>query len=93
MALLTPALDRCGVAGIQRTVVLELAADLRIPVQIREFGVNDLRVADEVFLTNSLIGIWPVTAFEERGYPPGALTRRLQERLADLPPDGEAWLN
>jgi 4-amino-4-deoxychorismate lyase len=91
--LMTPVLDRCGVAGIQRTVVLELAAEMRIPAEIREFGVDDLRSADEAFLTNSLIGIWPVTAFEERGYPPGTLTRRLQEQLADLPSDGEAWLN
>jgi 4-amino-4-deoxychorismate lyase len=91
--LMTPALDRCGVAGVLRTVVMELAAGLPIPVQVGRLGLDDLRTADEVFLTNSLIGIWPVTAFEDRSYPSGILTRRLQERLANLPSDGEAWLN
>jgi 4-amino-4-deoxychorismate lyase len=91
--LMTPALDRCGVAGVLRTVVLELAAGLPVPVQVGGLGLDALRVADEVFLTNSLIGIWPVTSFEDRRYPRGVQTRRLQERLADLPGDGEAWLN
>ena len=55
--------------------------------------MEDLREADEVFLTNSLIGIWPVIAIDERSYPKGAVTQRLQELLEDLPSDGEAWLN
>jgi 4-amino-4-deoxychorismate lyase len=91
--LMTPELVRCGVAGILRTVVMELAARVPMPVQVKSLGLDDLRVADEVFLTNSIIGIWPVIAIEDRPYRKGALTHRLQELLEDLPPDGEAWLN
>ena len=91
--LMTPELLRCGVAGILRTVVMELAASVPMPVQVRALGLDDLREADEMFLTNSIIGIWPVIAIEDRSYPKGALTHRLQELLADLPSDGEAWLN
>jgi 4-amino-4-deoxychorismate lyase len=91
--LMTPELGRCGVAGILRTVVMELAAGIPMPVQVRALGLGDLREADEVFLTNSLIGIWPVIAIDGRSYRRGALTHRLQELLADLPSDGEAWLN
>jgi 4-amino-4-deoxychorismate lyase len=91
--LMTPALDRCGVAGILRTVVMELAARAPMPLQVRALGLDDLRKAEEVFLTNSLIGIWPVTAVEDRTYDRGALTCRLQELLKDLSSDGEAWLN
>lgn len=90
--LMTPSLDCCGVAGVMRGIVLELAAGL-MPVQERQLGPDELRTMDEVFLTNSLIGIWPVTAFEDHGYPRGILTRRLQERLARVPSDDEAWLN
>jgi hypothetical protein len=36
------------------------------------------------------VGIWPVC---DQACYPGALTHRLQELLADLPSDGEAWLN
>jgi 4-amino-4-deoxychorismate lyase len=91
--LMTPELIRCGVAGILRTVVLELAASVPMPVQVRALGMDDLQEADEVFLTNSIIGIWPVIAIDDRIYTKGAVTRRLQELLADLPSDGEAWLN
>jgi 4-amino-4-deoxychorismate lyase len=91
--LMTPDLSRCGVAGILRSVVMELAANVPMPVEIRTLGLDDLQKADEVFLTNSLIGIWPVNAVEDRSYGRGALTCRLQELLKDLSPDGEAWLN
>jgi len=91
--LMTPDLSRCGVAGILRTVVMELAAKVPMPLQIRALGLDDLRGADEVFLTNSLIGIWPVIAVEDRPYRRGTLTCRLQELLKDLSSDGDAWLN
>jgi 4-amino-4-deoxychorismate lyase len=91
--LMTPDLTRCGVAGILRTVVMELAASVPMPVEVRALGLNDLREADEVFLTNSIIGIWPVNAVEDRSYRRGVLTCRLQEMLKDLSSDGEAWLN
>lgn len=91
--LMTPELVRCGVAGILRTVVMEQAARVPMQLQVKALGLDDLWGADEVFLTNSLIGIWPVAAIEDRRYPVGVLTRRLQELLADLPSDGEAWLN
>jgi 4-amino-4-deoxychorismate lyase len=91
--LLAPELARCGVAGILRTVVMEQAARVPMQVQVKALGLDDLWGADEVFLTNSLIGIWPVAAIEGHRYPVGVLTRRLQELLADLPSDGEAWLN
>jgi 4-amino-4-deoxychorismate lyase len=91
--LMTPDLVRCGVAGILRTVVMELAARMPMQLQVRALGLDDLREADEVFLTNSLIGIWPVIAVEDRPYRRGALTCRLQELLKDLSSDGEAWLN
>jgi len=91
--LMTPDLSRCGVAGILRSVVMELAAKVPMPVEVRALGLDDLQKADEVFLTNSIIGIWPVNAVEDRSYRRRALTCRLQVLLKDLSSDGEAWLN
>jgi 4-amino-4-deoxychorismate lyase len=91
--LMTPGLTRCGVAGVLRTVVVELAAGLPLQVQIKAPGLPDLWRADEVFLTNSVIGIWPVVAVDGHPFQKGAVTRRLQELLASLPSEGEAWLN
>jgi 4-amino-4-deoxychorismate lyase len=91
--LMTPDLSRCGVAGILRSVVMELAARVPMPVEVRALGLKDLREADEVFLSNSIIGIWPVIAVEDWPFRRGALTCRLQEQLKDLSSNGEAWLN
>jgi 4-amino-4-deoxychorismate lyase len=38
----------------------------------------DLVAAQELFLTNALIGIWPIRALEGRELEPGPVTRRLQ---------------
>jgi 4-amino-4-deoxychorismate lyase len=91
--LRTPRLTRCGVAGILRTVLMELAASLPIPLEVTRLGLSDLWEADEVFLTNSLIGIWPVVAIDDHPFHRGAWTRQLQGRLAGLSADGEAWLH
>lgn len=75
--LLTPDLYRCGVAGVMRELVLEIAASLKLEAEVTDLSLDDLRAADEVFLTNSLIGIWPVRRFEAQEWPVGPVTRRL----------------
>lgn len=80
--LVTPRLDRCGVIGAQRERVKELAEREGIPLEERDLRWDQLHAADEVFLTNSLIGLWPVARFEERRWPVGPITRLLQARVA-----------
>jgi 4-amino-4-deoxychorismate lyase len=80
--LLTPRLDRCGVAGIMRAVVLEEAAAAGIAVAECLLGAEDLTSAREVFLTNALAGLWPVRELAGVSLAPGPVTRQLQARLA-----------
>lgn len=89
--LATPDLTRCGVAGIMRTVVMEQAAGLGLDVSVKTLSLADVEQADEVFLTNSLIGVWPVTGLGNRTWHTGAVTRQLQGRLANLKTEGTAW--
>jgi len=89
--LLTPDLHRCGVAGIMRTRVLELADQLPIDVQIGPVAMGYLQAADEVFICNSLIGIWPVIAIDGRVYKKGAMTAQLQALLDSCPDTGNGW--
>jgi 4-amino-4-deoxychorismate lyase len=79
--LLTPELSRCGVAGIMREVVLELAAKNAIPVQECSLEVEYLMSSQEVFLTNSLIGIWPVRRLADCAFAVGPVTQRLAAAL------------
>jgi len=72
--LLTPALDRCGVAGVARAEVLAHRPDCAV----RDLTMTELMQADEVFLTNSVRGILPVTALDDRRWPIGPVARALQ---------------
>lgn len=82
--LLTPALQRCGVAGVMRAEILARAAAAGLSVQVGDLDYAQLLAADEVFLCNSQYGIWPVVALAEHSWPLGALTRKLQALLGDL---------
>ncbi|HWG28945.1 MAG TPA: aminodeoxychorismate lyase [Steroidobacteraceae bacterium] len=80
----TPRIDLCGVAGVMRRVVLSEAVRVGIPVEECALRAEDLQDAQEIFLTNARIGIWPVRALESRVLSPGPITRRLQEHLRPL---------
>ncbi|MGA2398789.1 MAG: aminodeoxychorismate lyase [Steroidobacteraceae bacterium] len=62
--LLTPALDRCGIAGVMRRWVLEQAKDLRLRVWQGRLPVEAFRDAEEVFMTNAVAGVVPVGLIE-----------------------------
>ena len=81
--LMTAPLIDNGIAGIIRETVIKLATRLDIPVMETDLAISDLEKADEVFLTNSIIEIWPVTRLIEPawGWYHGELTRRLQSAL------------
>ncbi|HEY1589889.1 MAG TPA: aminodeoxychorismate lyase [Rhodanobacter sp.] len=72
--LLTPMLDRCGVAGVGRAEVLAACPQ----TQVDELTLDALFGASEIFLSSSVRGILPVHSLGERVYVPGALTRQLQ---------------
>lgn len=76
----TPSLETGVLAGITRGVVLELSAQAGLPVAETTITPDQLRGAQEVFLTSSVRGVMPVTRLD--GAPVGegsvgAVTRRL----------------
>ncbi|QJD29770.1 aminodeoxychorismate lyase [Methylococcus geothermalis] len=79
----TPLIDRCGVNGVMRRLVLEIASSQGVEVRERRIRPEELASADEVFLTNCVIGIWPVARLADRSYPVGEVTRMLSARVAD----------
>ncbi|MBV2131307.1 aminodeoxychorismate lyase [Pseudomonas sp. MAP12] len=83
-ALLTPSLERCGVAGVMRAEILARAELAGIPARVVDIDRAQLLAADEVFLCNSQFGIWPVVELEDHVWPVGNLTRTLQGLLGDL---------
>jgi 4-amino-4-deoxychorismate lyase len=90
--LRTPRIDLCGVAGVMRHVVLDEALRAGMRCEERELRAEDVAGADELFLTNARIGIWPINALDGRALrSPGPVTLELRERLAprlEEPTDG-----
>lgn len=81
--LLTPSLDRQGVCGRMRDRVLAAATALGIEYRIGPVSETLLAGAEEMFVTNSLIGLWPVRQLDGRALDaPGAITRQLAHALA-----------
>lgn len=60
--LLTPLLNDCGVEGVMRKWIIEVIVPTH-NLEVIEANVNieRLKFADEVFLCNSIHGIWPLT--------------------------------
>ena len=58
--LSTPDLSRCGVAGLQRERVIAWAKQAGVVCNIANLLLDELLAADEVFVVNSVIGLWPV---------------------------------
>ncbi|MEM6562221.1 MAG: aminotransferase class IV [Planctomycetota bacterium] len=68
--------------GITRQAVLQLADDAGIQTFRAGIDVNFLLDADEVFLTNSVMGVMPVTKLEAKDLGSvGPITRQLREAL------------
>lgn len=80
-SLQTPELNNCGVAGVMREFILKQAFALGLKVIVRPLILADLKKAEELFVCNSLIGLWPVRRLGEIQYPLGQVTQRLYRQV------------
>lgn len=83
--ILTPDLQLSGVAGVMRRYIIdELALAVQLNVNIANLTFSDIQNAEELFVCNSVIGIWPITEVcgnESIHYAVGSATRLLQQQL------------
>lgn len=82
--LCTPGLSRCGVAGTLRAELLDRLAAQGQSARVEDISMARLRAASEVFMCNSLYGIWPVRRCGELAWPVGPHTRKLQRTACEL---------
>jgi branched-chain amino acid aminotransferase len=85
--VITPSLMANILPGVTRKIVMELCTKNGIHVSEELFGLERVLNADEIFLTNSLMEIMPVSQID--GKPigrrvPGVTTVTLQERYQEL---------
>jgi branched-chain amino acid aminotransferase len=67
--IVTPALTEGCIKGIIRKKILEIVKkDPNLTLEEREISPFELQKADEVFITNAIIGIQPVTKYRRKEY-------------------------
>jgi len=79
--LVTPDLSQSGVAGVMRAQILDSTAALGLVCRVEPVTVGTLESAQELFLTNSLIGLWPIRQLEARQYVVGPVSKKIQAAL------------
>ena len=83
--ILTPVIDTCGIAGVMRQYIIDKAPELvgqGVDVTSCEKGM--FTGAREIFLCNSVVGVWPVARLAERKLQVGAVTRKIRDHVARL---------
>jgi 4-amino-4-deoxychorismate lyase len=78
--LVTPSLDRCGVAGVARAAMLDAFPHC----QVRDIPIEEALRAAELFLSSSIRGILPVQSVGDTVYAPGPVVRAMQQHWREL---------
>lgn len=81
--LSTSDLGRCGVAGVTRQRVMDLAPSMGLKVDIAHIPVSTLFQADEIIITNSLFGAWQVIELGQKKWPAQSLSAELRKKLQE----------
>ena len=79
--LVTPDLSCAGICGVMRRAVLEHCQTLSIPVSQVDLAPEELLHADEVFMTNALVGIQSVSRLDKHAFALRAMASRLRTAL------------
>jgi 4-amino-4-deoxychorismate lyase len=80
-AIATPLIDRAGIAGIMRRSVLEQCERMHIKAVERELAAEELHHADELFMTNALVGVQSVTHLDQTRFRSRAMAIQLRQAL------------
>ena len=81
--LYTPNLSRCGVAGVQRDRVIDWAKQHGVTCKVADFRMEELVLAEEIFLVNSVFGLWPVRELASYRRTEHPMAWKIQEWLND----------
>ncbi len=84
--LLTPTLSSGCLAGVTRSVVLDVCAELGIGVTEKDMPLGDLKKADEAFLSSSLREVQGIERVDEVDLPvaPGPITQKVRQGFKDF---------
>lgn len=83
--LYTPLLDQCGVEGVLRRLIIEdIAPEIGMVAHECLLTKLDIQQADEIFVTNSITGVWPVIRCNEIEWVVGVATQKIQRHVTSF---------
>ncbi len=88
----TPTISDCGIAGIMRAELMRAFEAMQIKCEQCDMDLQKLLDADEIILSNSIAGIWPVSKLQAepaREYQPGPVYQALRVKLLA---ESRAWM-
>jgi branched-chain amino acid aminotransferase len=86
-ALYTPPIETPVLAGVSRKTVFQIALKNSIEFIEKNLYISDLLDADEIFLTNVIMQIMPISRVEKHTVgngKPGPLTKKLQKKFDEF---------
>jgi len=86
-ALYTPPIETPVLAGVARKTVCQIALKNSIKLIEKTLSIDDLLAADEIFLTNVIMQIMPVSAVEKHKVGDGRvgpMTQKLQKKFDEF---------
>jgi 4-amino-4-deoxychorismate lyase len=83
-ALVTPEIDRCGIAGVLRAVVLREAEAADVPVRVADIPWSALPRCTSLWLCNARLGLLPVHELDGRALTISPSLRALAMRIEAL---------
>jgi len=81
--LYTPEIILSGIKGVLREIILDIAKINSISFKVTPLTQDFVLLADELFVTNSVIGIWPVKSLAGKTYTLGSVTQKISHYLAE----------
>lgn len=79
----TPDLSSAGVAGVMREFILLTAQEVGVNCQIVPLSIADIEMAEEVFVSNSIIGLWPIKRFQQTSFSNFEISQKLLTIMQD----------
>jgi 4-amino-4-deoxychorismate lyase len=79
--LVTPRVDRCGVAGVMRRAVLEWASAQGVTAREVDLRPDELPGVEELFVTNAIVGAWPARELDGVALPRGTMAAEFNRWL------------
>jgi 4-amino-4-deoxychorismate lyase len=77
--LITPNIYNYGVAGVCREWIIQNQHLLKLTVKLKDCTITDLQQAKEIFLCNSVFGVWPIVSFNGTAYAKTSISNHIKD--------------